>query len=81
MMKTITLRTLVRDPRKVKGLTRAGNSVQVTDNGQPLWVIQAAVTKDDQKRRRRELEEELAHVLLIEPSKIPLSEIILSSRR
>jgi hypothetical protein len=81
MMKTITLRTLLREPRKVKGLTRAGNSVQVTDNGQPLWVIQPAVAKDDEKRRRRELEEELAHVLLGPRSKIPLSEIILSSRR
>jgi hypothetical protein len=46
-----------------------------------LWVIQPAVAKDDEKRRRRELEEELAHVLLGPRSKIPLSEIILSSRR
>jgi hypothetical protein len=81
MMKTITLRTLVREPRKVKCLTRAGNSVQVTDNGKPLWVIHSAVTKDDEKRRRRELEEELAHVLLGPKSEIPLSEIILASRR
>jgi hypothetical protein len=80
-MKTITLRTLVREPRKVKGLTRAGNSVRVTDNGRPLWVIHSAVAKDDAPRRRRELEEELAQVLLDPPSKIPLSEIILSSRR
>jgi hypothetical protein len=81
MMKTITLRMLVREPRKVKCLTRAGNSVQVTDSGQPLWVIQPAVTKDDEKRRRRELEEELADVLLGPRSKIPLSQIILASRR
>ncbi len=81
MMKTITLRTLVREPRKVKGLTHAGNSVQVTDNGRPLWVIQAAVTKDDEKRRRRDLEEELAHVLREAPSQLPLSEIVLASRR
>jgi hypothetical protein len=80
-MKTITLRALVREPRKVKCLTRAGNSVRVTDKGQPLWVIQPAVTKGDEKRRRREIEEELAHVLLGPPSKIPLSEIILASRR
>jgi len=80
-MKTITLRTLVRQPRKVKGLTRAGNSVQVTDNGQPLWVIQPAVTKEDEQCRRRELEEELAQVLLQPRGKILLSEIILNSRR
>ena len=81
MMKTITLRALVREPRKVKCLTRAGNSVQVTDKGQPLWVIQAAVTKNDEKRRRREMKEELAQVLLGPQSKITLSEIILASRR
>jgi hypothetical protein len=81
MMKTITLRTLVREPRKVKCLTRAGNSVKVTDNGQPLWVIQPAVTKDNEKLRRRELEEELNHVLLGPRSKISLSKIILASRR
>jgi hypothetical protein len=81
MMKTITLRTLVREPRKVKGLTRGGHSVRVTDNGQPLWIIQPAVTKDDEKRRRHDLEEELADILQEAPSKIPLSKIILSSRR
>ena len=35
-MKTISLRTLVREPLKVKRMTRAGQSVQVTDNGEPL---------------------------------------------
>jgi hypothetical protein len=80
-MKTIPLRTLLREPRKVKSLTRAGNSVQVTDNGRPLWIIHAAVTKDDDKRRRRELEEELAQVLFGPRSELSLSKIILSSRR
>jgi hypothetical protein len=81
MMKTITLRTLVREPRKVKCLTRAGNSVRVTDKGQPLWVIQPAVTEDDEARRQEELEKELAEVLLEPQSPMPLSEIILASRR
>ncbi len=81
MLKTVTLRALVREPRKVKCLTRAGNSVQVTDNGQPLWIIQSAVTKEDEERRRRELEDEPAHVLLGPKSEISLSEIILASRR
>jgi hypothetical protein len=81
MMKTLTLRALVREPRKVKRLPRAGASVHVTDNGQPLWVIQPAATKEDEKRQRREIEEELAHVLLEPPSKIPLAEIIVASRR
>ncbi len=81
MMKTITLRTLLREPRKVKCLTRGGNPVRVTDKGQLLWVIQPAVAREDEKRRRRELEEELAQVLLQPQSKIPLSGIILASRR
>jgi len=32
-MKTIPLRNLLREPVKVKRLTRSGQSVQVTDNG------------------------------------------------
>ncbi|HEV8541232.1 MAG TPA: hypothetical protein VGR78_02460 [Verrucomicrobiae bacterium] len=41
-MKTITLRTLVRDPLLVKRLTRRGTRVQVTDRGRPLWFISSA---------------------------------------
>ena len=81
MMRTITLRALVREPRKVKRLTRGGASVHVTDNGRPLWLIQPAITQDDDERRRRDMEEELARVLLEPQSKIPLSEIILAARR
>lgn len=80
-MKTISLRTLVREPRKVKRMTRAGRSVQVTDNGQPLWVIQPAVTQDDEERRRREIDELLDEVLRGPRSKISLSKIVLESRR
>lgn len=81
-MKTISLRTLVREPLKVKRMTRAGKSVQVTDNGQPLWVIQpASGTAADDDQRRREIEEELAEVLRGPRSKIPLSKIVLESRR
>lgn len=80
-MKTITLRTLVREPLKVKRITRTGKSVQVTDNGEPLWVIQPATTPVDEDRRRREIEQELAEVLRGPQSKIPLSKIVLESRR
>jgi hypothetical protein len=38
-VKSITLRTLVREPLKVKRITRAGKAVQVTDNGKPLWIL------------------------------------------
>ena len=81
-MKTISLRTLVREPVKVKRITRAGKSVQVTDNGEPLWILQpAAGTAADEERRRHEIEEELADVLRGPRSKIPLSKIVLESRQ
>jgi len=81
-MKTVSLRTLVREPLKVKRMTRAGRAVQVTDNGEPLWILQpAGGTVADEARRRREIEAELAEVLQGPRSKIPLSRIVLESRR
>lgn len=81
-MKTITLRTLVREPLKVKRMTRAGKSVQVTDNGEPLWIVQPANgTGADVEPRRRAIEEELAAVLREPVSKFPLSKLVLESRR
>jgi len=80
-MKTIPLRTLVREPLKVKRWTRAGKPVQVTDNGEPLWVIQPATTQADEERRRREIDELLDEVLRSPRSKISLVKIVLESRR
>ena len=81
-MKTITLRTLVREPLKVKRITRTGKSVTVTDNGDPLWILHPANgNAADVDRRRREIEAELAEVLRGPRSKIPLSKIVLESRR
>jgi antitoxin (DNA-binding transcriptional repressor) of toxin-antitoxin stability system len=80
-MKTITLRTLVREPLKVKRMTRTGKPVQVTDHGKPLWIIQPAVAEIDDGRRRREMEDELAEVLRGPKCSIPLSKIVLESRR
>jgi hypothetical protein len=80
-MNTISLRTLMREPLKVKRMTRTGKPVQVTDNGQPLWIIQSAVPPADDKSRSREIEEELAEVLRGTRSRISLSQIILKSRR
>lgn len=81
-MKTITLRTLVREPLKVKRMTRAGKSVQVTDNGKPLWILQPANgTAADEAKRRRAIDEILDEVLREKPSKISLSKIVLESRR
>ncbi len=80
-MKTITLRTLLREPLKVKRMTRTGQPVRVTDAGQPLWILSPAHSPIDADRRRRELEEELADVLRSRGSRMALSTLILESRR
>jgi hypothetical protein len=81
-MTTISLRTLVREPRKVKRMTRTGKPVQVTDNGKPLWILQPANGTDaDEAERRRAIDEVLDEVLREKPSKISLSKIVLKSRR
>ncbi|MDB6138531.1 MAG: hypothetical protein JWO94_1603 [Verrucomicrobiaceae bacterium] len=38
-MKTLPLRELMRRPIEVKKLTAKGESVRITDNGKPLWVL------------------------------------------
>jgi len=81
-MKTISLRTLLREPLKVKRMTRASRPVQVTDNGEPLWFIQPANGTDtDEAERRQAIDEILDEVLREKPSKISLSKIVLESRR
>ena len=81
-MTTVTLRTLVREPRKVKRLTRAGKPVQVTDNGRALWILQPVNDTDvDEAERRRAIDEILDEVLREKPSKTSLSKIVLESRR
>src|SRR2546423_554495 len=62
-MTTISLRTLVREPRRVKRITRTGKPVQVTDNGEPLWIIQPTNgSAADEARRRHEIDAELARI-------------------
>ena len=81
-MKSIPLRVLLREPTKVKCMTRGGNSVRVTDNGEPLWIIRPANgTEADEADRRRAIDEILDEVLREKPSKISLSKIVLASRR
>jgi hypothetical protein len=56
--------------------------VQVTDNGEPLWIIQPANGTDtDEAERVRAVDELLDEVLRQKPSKISLSKIVLESRR
>jgi hypothetical protein len=81
-MKSVTLRTLLREPLKVKRLTRSGAVVQVTDQGEPLWTIQAAKSAEPGEAERAKLiEEALEDVLTEKPSSLPLSKVILDSRR
>jgi hypothetical protein len=75
-MKTVTLRTLVREPRKVKALTRRGETVQVTDKGKPLWLIQAFQEEIDEAERIRAIDEILDEVLKEKPGKISLSKML-----
>jgi hypothetical protein len=80
-MKTVSLRTLVREPLKVKRMTRSGDTVQVTDNGDPLWILKAAVRSEDKAQRRIEIEREFAEVLSSKTKGTPLSRIVIESRR
>jgi hypothetical protein len=81
-MTTISLRTLLRDPRKVKRITRTGKVVQVTDNGKPLWLVQPASGTDaDEAQRRREIDEIFDEVLRGRPSTISAARLLEESRR
>jgi hypothetical protein len=75
-MKTITLRTLVREPKKVKAMTQRGEKVQVTDNGKPLWLIQQAVEEINEEERIRAIDEILDETLREKPGKISTSKML-----
>jgi hypothetical protein len=83
-MKTITLRALVREPLKAKRLTRAGQSITITDNGNPLWVIRPAGGKempDAEADRRKAIDEILDEVLHEKPACISAVKLLEASRR
>ena len=80
-MTTIPLRTLVRDPKKVKRMTQTGKPVQVTDNGKPLWILQSANSMDDEEERLRVTDEILEEVLRGRRSKISAVKLLEESRR
>ena len=81
-MKTISLRALLREPLKVKRMTRTGKSVQVTDNGEPLWILQPANgTEADEAQRRLALDEIFDALLREPPSKISAARLLEESRR
>ena len=83
-MKTITLRALVREPLKAKRLTRAGQSITVTDNGNPLWVIQPAGGEESsgaEAHRRKAIDEILDDVLREKPANVSAAKLLEASRR
>jgi len=79
-LKSIPLRTLLREPLKVKRLTRAGQSLRITDNGRPLWILKAADVTDDTERLAA-VNQILDEVLREPLSNLSLSKIIRDSRR
>ena len=80
-MKTIPLRSLLREPVKVKRLTRSGQSVQVTDNGRPLWVIQPAAPEEEDADRARAIDELLEDALRAPRSPVSAVALLEESRR
>jgi len=79
-MKSIPLRQLLREPIRVKRITRAGQSVQITDHGQPLWIAQPALARGDDAERVRAIDELLDEVLRQPVSPLSLSEIVKDGR-
>jgi hypothetical protein len=75
------LRQLLREPTKVKKLTRTGQSVQITDNGRPLWIVQPAVARQDDAERTRAIDELLDEVLREPVSPVSLSRLVKDGRR
>jgi hypothetical protein len=80
-MKSVTLRTLLREPGKVKRWTRTGARVQVTDNGVALWILHPADAPGNEQARRCAVEEVLAEVLRERPSTVSAARLLEASRR
>lgn len=85
-MKSLPLRELMRHPSTVKKLTASGQSVRITDNGKPLWVVQPdreAGEADEAKEKARQdwMDEYFKELLAEEPQKgKSVAEIVSESR-
>jgi hypothetical protein len=80
-MKIIPLRQLLREPLKVKRWTRAGQTVRVTDDGRPLWVLRADPADQFDKEYEEGLQRDLEELLRQPKSTISLCRLIKKSRR
>ena len=80
-MKSIPLRSLLREPLRVKRLTRSGQSLQVTDNGKPLWVIHPAEVEEEDAGRAVAIDELLDEALRAPRSPVSAAALLEGSRR
>jgi len=78
-MKSMPLRELLRHPTAVKRLTAAGQSVQVTDNGKPLWVVRSA-TGPSLDADRQLVDDELDAMLAERRSPVSAAQWVVDSR-
>lgn len=79
-MKTVTLRDLVRETRKVKRITSTGASFLVTDNGKPLWKVSPAEGAMEEGRVEA-IDTELEALLAEPKSDLSLADLVAQSRR
>jgi len=80
-VKIIPLRQLVRQPLQVKRWTRAGQSVQVTDNGRPLWIVRAAESVEDIAQRQVAIDEVLDETPREPRQRVSAAQLLEDSRR
>ena len=82
IMRTIPLRTLLRETRKVKRMVRPGKPVLVTDRGEPLWILHSASDAHAAEiERQQAIDEILDEVLRERPSNISAARFLEESRR
>ena len=80
-MTTLPLRELLRHPTTVKRLTAAGQSVQVTDNGKPLWVLRSATAPSLADADRQLVDDELDAMLAERRSPVSAAQLHASATR
>ena len=62
-------------------MSRAGQSVQVTEYGEPLWILQPVNGAEDESERLRLTDEILDEVLQGRPSMVSAVRLLEESRR
>ena len=85
-MTTLPLRELMRHPLAVKKLTSKGQSVRITDNGKPLWVLMPdretdASTEDAETARQEWMDKYFDDLLAEQPlTDISAAQLVMESR-